>query len=335
MTKVVRYPAEWEGHKATWLNFPSNLETWNAEYLPKVQKVYLKFIAEISQGEEVHINLNTKQEEDYLLGNLPLLGAKMNNVFTHQWGTNDAWMRDCGAEFVLEDDQVKVLNWKYNAWGGKYPPYDLDNAIPQKIGAYRKFKTETIDFVLEGGSIDTNGEGVMLTTTSCLLHPNRNPNKTQEEIESLLKEKYNLQKIIWLGNGIEGDDTDGHVDDITRFVNQNTVLTVVTDDKTDVNYQVLQDNLLLLKVEGLNVIELPMPKKKLYFEGERLPASYANFYICNSAVIVPIFEDENDSKALEIISRCFPDRRVVGIDSRDIIIGLGSFHCLSKQEPRL
>ncbi len=335
--KNYRYPAEWEKHQATWLNWPCNLETWTKKDLPKVCHEYLLFIKEIAKGEEVHINVNSFHDDMFIMSELTLLEANIENIHIHHFGTNDAWMRDCGPEFIIdtEKQEKRILDWKYNAWGEKYPPFDKDDAISLKIARYRNISSETIDFVLEGGSIDTNGEGIILTTTSCLLHPNRNPNYTKEEIERLLKDKYNLHKVIWLGNGIEGDDTDGHVDDITRFVNKNTVLTVVCEDENDPNYLPLQQNLALLKKEGLQVIELPMPKKKLFFEGERLPASYANFYICNSAVIVPTFEDENDSKALKIIQECFPDRKVIGIDSQHIIIGLGSFHCLSKQEPAL
>jgi agmatine deiminase len=335
--KNYRYPAEWEKHQATWLNWPCNLETWKQQDLPKVQHQYLLFIKEIANGEEVHINVNSFHDDMFIMAELSLLKANIDNIHIHHFGNNDAWMRDCGPEFLINSktNEKQLLNWSYNAWGGKYPPFENDNAIPEKVANHLNISMDTIDFVLEGGAIDTNGEGVLLTTTSCLLNPNRNPNYTQEQIESLLKEKYNLNKVIWLGDGIEGDDTDGHVDDITRFVNKDTVITVVTDDETDTNYKPLQDNLELLKNENLKVIELPMPKKKLFFEGERLPASYANFYICNSAVIVPTFEDENDTKALEIIQKCFPDRKVVGIDSQKIIIGLGSFHCLSKQEPAL
>lgn len=332
-----RYPAEWEKHQATWLNWPCNLETWKEEDLPKVRHQYLLFIKEIANGEEVHINVNSFHDDMFIMSELTLLDANIDNIHIHHFGNNDAWMRDCGPDFLInsETKEKQLLNWSYNAWGEKYPPFEKDNAIPKKVANHLNISMDTIDFVLEGGAIDTNGEGVLLTTTSCLLNPNRNPDYTQEQIELLLKEKYNLNKVIWLGDGIEGDDTDGHIDDITRFVNKNTVITVVTDDETDTNYKPLQDNFELLKKEDLKVIELPMPKKKLFFEGERLPASYANFYICNSAVIVPTFEDENDTKALEIIQKCFPDRKVVGIDSQKIIIGLGSFHCLSKQEPAL
>lgn len=341
--KNFRYPAEWEKHQATWLNWPSNKDTWQVADLREVQKKYLLFIKEIAEGEEVHLNVNSFHDEMFIMAELNILKAKIKNIVIHHFGTNDAWMRDCGPEFIVNSitKEKKILDWVYNAWGGKYPPFDKDNAIPKQVATYRKLPFETLDFVLEGGSIDTNGEGTLLTTASCLLNENRNPTYTKEQIDTLLKEKYNLKEVVWLGDGIEGDDTDGHVDDITRFVNSNTVVTVLSDDEKDPNYRPLKENfeqlknLTLVNGQKLNVIELPMPKKKLFFEGEPLPTSYANFYICNAAVIVPIFHDENDEKALSIIQNCFPSKKVVGIDSRKIIIGLGSFHCLSKQEPAI
>jgi agmatine deiminase len=239
---------------------------------------------------------------------------------------------------VLNGVSKSVVDWGYNAWGGKYPPFDLDDVVPTKIAKQFDLPLFLPDIVMEGGSVEFNGAGTVLTTTACLLNENRNPHLTKEQIEQYLLEYYGQEQVLWLGDGIVGDDTDGHIDDITRFVNEDTVLTVVESDPSDENYHLLQENLVALKAmklkdgRSLNIVELPMPSAVI-FDDTRLPASYANFYIANAAVIVPIFDDVNDDKALEIIQGCFLDRKVIGINSVDIIWGLGSFHCLSQQEP--
>jgi agmatine deiminase len=239
---------------------------------------------------------------------------------------------------VVKGNQKAVVDWGYNAWGGKYPPFDLDDVVPTKIAQHFNLPLFTPPIVMEGGSVEFNGAGTILTSTACLLNENRNPHLSKSEIEAYLKEFYGAEQILWVGDGIVGDDTDGHIDDITRFVNEDTVLTVVESNPLDENYLLLQENLEMLKqmrlLDGrpLNIIELPMPSPVIY-EDTRLPASYANFYIANAAVIVPTFRDINDKIALEIIQKAFPDREVIGIDSTDIIWGLGSFHCLSQQEP--
>jgi len=231
-----------------------------------------------------------------------------------------------------------IVDWGYNAWGGKYPPFDLDDNIPTLIAKYYNIPVVYPGIVMEGGSVDFNGKGTVLTTTSCLLNPNRNPHLGQIQIEEYLRNYYGVTNILWLGDGIVGDDTDGHIDDITRFVNDDTVVTVVESNKQDDNYHPLQENLRTLKKmrlengKQLNIVELPMPSAVVW-DDMRLPASYANFYISNNYVVVPTFRDKNDDKALDILQQCFPDRKVVGLDSWDIIWGLGSFHCLSQQEP--
>jgi agmatine deiminase len=231
-----------------------------------------------------------------------------------------------------------IVDWGYNAWGGKYPPFDLDDNIPTLIGRHMGIPVVYPGIVMEGGSVEFNGRGTVLTTTSCLLNENRNPHLNQEQIETYLHNYYGVDNILWLGDGITGDDTDGHIDDLTRFVSENTVVTVIEDDKTDDNYKPLRDNLKALTKmrlqdgRPLNIIELPMPAAIIY-EDMRLPASYANFYIGNRYVIVPTFRDINDDKALTVLQNAFPSRIVIGLDSLDIIWGLGSFHCLSQQEP--
>ena len=231
-----------------------------------------------------------------------------------------------------------IVDWDYNAWGGKYPPCDLDDAIPQHIARLRGLPLFSPGIVLEGGSIEVNGAGSVLTTTACLLNPNRNPALTQPEIEKFLCDFLGVEQVLWLGEGIVGDDTDGHIDDLARFVNTNAIVTVVEADPSDDNYSILRENLERLRGfktpsgENYRIVELPMPGF-LQYEGQRLPASYANFYIANQLVVVPTFRQKNDRIALEILQREFPSHRVMGIDSTELIWGLGSFHCISQQEP--
>jgi agmatine deiminase len=231
-----------------------------------------------------------------------------------------------------------IVDWNYNAWGNKYPPFDLDDVIPTLIGKALNIPVYYPGIIMEGGSVDFNGKGTLLTSTCCLLNANRNPQLSREQIESYLAGYYGIEQVLWVKEGIVGDDTDGHIDDTVRFVNEDTVITVVEEDPQDENYELLRENrrdlgkMRLLNGKQLNIVELPMPKAVIY-EDQRLPASYANFYIANESVIVPTFRCDRDEKALQIISDCMPGRRVVGIDSTEIIWGLGSFHCLSQQEP--
>ncbi|MFT7427099.1 MAG: agmatine deiminase, partial [Algoriphagus sp.] len=270
-------------------------------------------------------------------------GVNLDQVRFHFFPTNDAWCRDHGPAFLINPkaEQKKVLvKWEYNAWGEKYPPHDLDNQIPIKIATELGIPCFLTGIVMEGGSVEFNGKGTLLTSEACLLNENRNPQLNQEQIEKYLCDYYGVNHVLWVGDGIVGDDTDGHIDDITRFVNGDTVVTVVEENKSDENHHLLQENLDRLKKmrledgKQLNIVELPMPSPVIY-EDQRLPASYANFYIANESVIVPIFRDKNDQKALDILEECFPNRKVIGIDSTDIIWGLGSFHCLSQQEPAI
>ena len=265
----------------------------------------------------------------------------MRVFFFHHHPTNDAWCRDHGPAFLIKEGAQQrrlIVDWGYNAWGGKYPPFDLDDVIPTLVADRLGLPVVYPDIVMEGGSVEFNGEGAVLTTTSCLLNPNRNPHLSQSELEQYLRHFYGVEQVLWLGDGIVGDDTDGHIDDITRFINRDTVVTAIEENRTDDNYHLLQENLETLKKmklrdgSRLNIIELPMPGPVVY-EDQRLPASYANFYIANSCVVVPTFRHANDDRALKILEGCFPDRQVVGVDSWDVIWGLGSWHCLSQQEP--
>ena len=301
---------------------------------------YCEFIKAVSEGELVRINVADWQMAAFAKEQLMVSGVDLERIEFFEFPTNDAWCRDHGPAFLInpETKHKAIIDWGYNAWGEKYPPYDLDDVIPTKIGEHFGLPVFHPGIVMEGGSVDFNGKGTVLTTTACLLNKNRNPQLNQHQIESYLQNYYGVEQVLWLGDGIVGDDTDGHIDDITRFINEDTVVTVVEENKSDENYHILQENLQTLKTmrllngKQLNIVELPMPDAVVY-EGQRLPASYANFYIANSAVVVPTYRSKNDEKALNILQQCFPDRKVVGIDSTDIIWGLGSFHCLSQQEP--
>lgn len=335
------FPAEWAAHTATWLSWPHKEASWPGK-LETIYAKYCEFIKAVSVGEIVRINVADKQMQEVATTHLHKAGVDLNRIQFFEFPTNDAWCRDHGPAFLVNPDTKKkvVVDWGYNAWGGKYPPYDLDDVIPTRIAEHFNLPVYHPGIVMEGGSVDFNGKGTVLTTRACLLNPNRNPHLNQQQIEEYLQNYYGVQQVLWLGDGIIGDDTDGHIDDITRFVNEDTVVTVVEENKNDENYHLLQENLEELKTmrllngKQLNIIELPMPTPVIY-DDQILPASYANFYISNAAVVVPTYRCANDDKALDIITQCFPDRKVVGIDSTDIIWGLGSFHCLSQQEPEV
>ncbi len=336
-----QFPAEFEKHTATWLSWPHKEASWPGE-IESIYPAYSFFVKILAQSEHVHINVADPVMKTKALEHLSRVGANLLAIQFHFNPTNDAWCRDHGPAFLINKKEKKkaIIDWGYNAWGGKYPPYDLDDIIPTRIANDLKLQVFNPGIVMEGGSVDFNGAGTVLTTTACLLNKNRNPTLTQKQVEQYLINYYGVEQVLWLGDGIIGDDTDGHIDDIARFVNTDTVVTVVEEDKSDENYEVLQENLKTLKAmrllngQPLRIIELPMPSPVLY-EDQRLPASYANFYISNQHVIVPTYRCKNDHKALQILSQAFPQHEVIGIDSVDIIRGLGSFHCLSQQEPAL
>lgn len=334
------FPAEWHPHVATWLTFPHNDHSWQGDKLAKMYPQYFNFIKAITQGEKVCLNVNDEKLQSFILNELPKYGIDETQIEILINPTNDAWCRDHGPAFLInpETKQRMIVNWGYNAWGGKYPPYDDDNNLPTKIAEYRGLNTVTPGIIMEGGSVEFNGAGTVLTSRSCLLNPNRNPHLNQAQIEQYLCDYYGQEQVLWVNDGIVGDDTDGHVDDTVRFVNADTVVAAVEYDKSDDNYEVLNDNLQLLKqmrlVNGkqLNVVELPMPSAVVIDEF-RTPGSYANFLITNASVIVPTYQCKNDDIALDILSGLFKDRPVIGLDATDIIWGQGSFHCLSQQEP--
>lgn len=332
-----RMPAEWEPHTATWLSWPRREGISFPESFDRVLPTLRAMIEALIESERVCINVSNgahEAEARSVLSGLPMEGITFYDV-----PTNEPWCRDHGPIFLTRDREPRlaVVDWDYNAWGNKYPPFDLDEVVPTRLAEILKLPVFYPRMILEGGSIDVNGSGALLTSESCLLNRNRNPGFSRDEIEQRLRNYLGITEILWLGDGIAGDDTDGHIDDLTRFVSERAVVTVVEENRTDENYEPLQQNLARLremKIAGrkLDIFTLPMPKK-IVREGLRLPASYANFYIANTRVLMPTFADSNDEIALSVLRRCFPDRRVIGIDCGELIWGLGTFHCLTQQQP--
>ena len=342
-------PAEWEPHEATWLAWPHNPETWPGE-LEKIPPIWIQMIQAIAPYEKVNLCVNDAEMEKEVRHLLEKNNA-FKNVFIHPIPTNDAWIRDHGPIFLTpssspsigEEDEEKreilILDFLFNSWGQKYGPWNLDDTVPKKISAKFNLPYYEVDLVLEGGSIDVNGKGTLLTTEQCLLNKNRNPHLSKNEIEEYLKNYLGVTNILWLGEGIVGDDTDGHIDDISRFVNSTTIVTVLEEDPRDENYQLLQENLKRLKTmkdqegKSFHILTLPMPGP-LFYGNQRLPASYANFYITNGSVLVPTYRHKNDEKALNVLRKIFPKRNVIGIDCTDLVWGLGAIHCVTQQQPR-
>ena len=332
-------PAEWERHEATWLSYPHNTNSW-PDKIETIFPSYNLFVKCLAEVEDVHINVLDGDMEGRVSEALKAIGCNMERVKLHLFPTNDAWCRDHGPAIVVNRQEKlrAAVDWKYNAWGGKYPPYDLDNKIPSLIASHLGIETFEPGIVMEGGSIDVNGCGDLLTTTSCLLNANRNPQLSRNQIEDYLRQYYGVENVIWLGEGIAGDDTDGHVDDLSRFCSPSLIVTAVESDRNDENYEALQQNLKALSHCRLangkqpDIAELPMPSPVIW-DDQRLPASYANFYIANDRVIFPTYRCESDNRAAYVLEECFPDREIIGIDSTDIVWGLGSFHCLSQQIP--
>lgn len=335
------FPAEFAPHEATWLSWPHKEASWPGK-IQTISKPYAQFIKAVAEDEKVRINVNDEEMKAFAKHILAKEAVNMQQVEFYFHPTNDAWCRDHGPAFLINKNKKTkaIVDWGYNAWGNKYPPFDLDDIIPTLIAKRFNLPVFYPGIVMEGGSVEFNGKGTLITSTACLLNANRNPQLNQQQIENYLYDYYGVEQVLWVDEGIVGDDTDGHIDDTVRFVNEDTVLAVIEESKADENYALLQHNLKQLKAmrlingKQLNIVKLPMPDAVVY-EGQRLPASYANFYIANNVVVVPVFGCNKDEKALEIIQQQFPTRKVVGINSVDIIWGLGSFHCLSQQEPAL
>lgn len=334
------FPAEFAPHVATWLSWPHKEESWPGK-IHTIYPYYCRFIKELVKGEKVCINVNDDAMKSFAIDALAKEAVDLSKIEFFFHPTNDAWCRDHGPAFLINPNAAQkkvIVDWNYNAWGNKYPPYDLDDVVPTLIAKHYNIPVYYPGIIMEGGSVDFNGKGTVITSTCCLLNKNRNPQLNQKQIENYLLNYYGMEQVLWVDEGIVGDDTDGHIDDTVRFINEDTVIVVVEENKNDENYDLLQQNLVTLKKmrllngKQLNIVELPMPDEIIY-QDQRLPASYANFYIANKSVIVPTFRSPKDEKALRIIQQCFPGRETVGIDSTEIIWGLGSFHCLSQQEP--
>lgn len=331
-----RMPAEWEPQEAVWLTWPHNQVTWPGGMLAEVERTYIEIIQALHTGQEVKLLVKDAETEARVRLALDREDIALTQIRFLSIAAEDSWIRDYGPTFVLnrERRQLAMVKWTFNAWGNKYDDLIADDRIPVELNKDLRLTMFEPGIVLEGGSIEVNGAGVVLTTEQCLLNKNRNPQLNRSEIEDYLREYLSVSTVLWLREGIAGDDTDGHIDDIARFVNANTVLCAIEDDPADENYDVLKDNYDRLKSFGLNVVKLPMPG----YVGDRharYPASYANFYIGNSAVIVPVFGHANDRRALDVIRDCFPSRRVVGVECTTMVHGLGTIHCCSQQEPAI
>lgn len=331
-----RMPAEWEKHQATWLAWPKDPETFPKGIIEPVEAAYVKMIEALAAGEIVNVLVDDKEMEEKASNMINI----SKNVFFHHIRTADVWMRDYGPIFIRKSNQVAATKWIFNSWGNKYEELKKDNEAGMEIAKLIKNKIFEPGIVLEGGSIDTNGLGTCITTEQCLLNKNRNPHLNKGQIEGYLSNNLGFTNMIWLKEGIAGDDTDGHVDDIARFVNKNTIICMTEGSASDENYKALSENINLLEKsfdqdgKKLRVICMPMPRRVVVL-GRRVPASYANFYIGNSAVILPIFNDKNDEKAISIIGKLFPDRTVVGVDCEALAYGYGGIHCVTQQQPSI
>jgi agmatine deiminase len=339
-----RMPAEWEPHAATWLAWPHEKTDWPGKFAP-IPWVYADIVRHMSQVERVRILVAAAGAERVVRGMLKKAGANLSAVDFFHVPTNRGWIRDFGPIFVRnEKGERAVTNWHFNAWA-KYDDWKKDDAANDRLADKLKWKQWHPEFrrrrvVLEGGSIDVNGRGTLLTTEECLRSPvqARNPGVTRKELEGIFRDFLGVTHVLWLKNGIAGDDTHGHVDDLARFVDAATIVTVVEKNPSDANYEPLRENLALLRGmkdqdgRALRVETLPMPAP-VHFDGQRLPASYANFYIANQIVLVPTFNDPNDAVALAKLANLFPARRIIGIASLDLVLGLGTIHCMTQQEP--
>ena len=344
-----RMPAEWEPHAATWLAWPHNHSDWPGKFGP-IPWVYAEIVRLLAAHERVHLLVQDAAAEKRASGILNRAGANLTQVDFHQWPTNRVWLRDTGPIFVKDPGgKLNLIDWKFNAWA-KYDDWQLDDQIPghaakllgmpARLPAIELENGANCRLVLEGGSIDTNGAGILLTTEECLLSEvqQRNPGISRGKLERAFHDYLGIDQVIWLGRGVAGDDTHGHVDDISRFVGPDTIVTAVEPNTTDANHEPLAENLQRLKAartldgKQFTLIELPLPRP-VVFRGQRLPASYANFYIANGLVLVPTFHDPNDRVALNILAEVFPKREVIGIHSVDLVWGLGTLHCMTQQQP--
>lgn len=332
-----RMPAEWEQQEAVWLSWPLNPATW-PDCITAVEKQYAFFAAQISRFEKVRLNC-VASEQDRVRSILSDAGIIESHLEIYDHATNDAWCRDHGPVFVKNDatGEVAITDWKYNAWGGKFPPWNLDNAMPEKIAAALELRRFNVPIFGEGGGLEVNGAGLLLTTESVFLNPNRNPGYSKKQLEAVFRAALGVSEICWLKSGMFGDDTDGHIDTLTRFFKPDAVLTMMEPDVRNPNHAPLQRNYEDLKAYGLEVVPLPSPEpiRPEGWREEVLPASYANYLIINGAVLVPTYrQSKTDDEAVKIITDCHPGREIIPIDCYDILLEGGALHCLSQQQPK-
>jgi agmatine deiminase len=335
-----RMPAEWAHHDAIWLSWPHDPLTF-PNCVDKVEATYVQIIKEIHESENVNLFVKNPEMQAKVIDMLQAVGVDFTKICFFLFDYADVWFRDYGPTFILNSahQELAMVNWIFNAWGDKYDELIKDKAIPQVINKTLQLPCFSPPLVMEGGSFDVNGKGTLLTTEQCLLNTNRNPNLTCTDIETYLKTHLGVTHFIWLKNGICGDDTDGHIDDLARFVNPTTIVCAYEDNPDDQNYNALKSNYEILKTakdqdgNPLNIIKLPMPTNLIDEEFTLLPASYTNFYIGNTKILMPTFNDKNDTVALDILQKLFPDRKVVGIDCTYLVNGYGTIHCISQQQP--
>ena len=338
------FPAEWEPHAGTWFSWPRPEGISFPDKYHTVPENLARIFAAIAPRETVHVNVPNGNYERLVRQQLAEHDCPPDHIVYHHIKTNESWCRDHGPAFVVKPKRgggksVAVVDWGFNAWGGKYPPYDDDDAVPTRVAEQLRLPLFKTPIVMEGGSIDVNGAGTVLTTTDCLLNKNRNPGRSKADIEQALKDYYGQRHVCWLTGGIDGDDTDGHIDDLARFVNPTTIVIGIEPDPTDANFKVLKsarrqlDKLRDQDGRPFAVVELPMPKP-VEHDGQRLPATYVNFSFVNGALLVPTYRDKrNDKRAIATLQKLLPDRQVIGIDCVELIWGLGAIHCLSQQQP--
>ena len=331
-------PPEWEPHAATWTSWPFDDELWEG-FLESVRREFAQLVSTIARFEDVYLNVRDEEAERDARARLSHCEAPLERIHFHRVPLDDVWFRDNGPIFVRNaQGNVALTDWRFNAWGGKYD-WALDTLAPQRVAEALKMKRFAFDYVLEGGAIEVSGEGVCLTTRSCLLTQTRNPNLTQDDYERLFKKALGIKHVVWLEGGLEDDHTDGHIDTIVRFTDDRTIVCSVEEDEDDPNHATLQRNLEALAAlrapdgEPYRVVELPLPEKALRLNGKRLPLTYANFYIGNGFVLVPLYDDVNDERALDILRPLFPGRRVTGLSAKALITGGGAFHCVTQQQP--
>lgn len=332
------FPAEWTPHRATLMGWPFDPDYWEG-YLEAAREDFTQLVATIARYERVQLAVTDDEAEADAKRRLGQTPGAPNNIEFYRLELNDVWFRDIAPLFVKNAaGKIAATDWMFNGWGGKYR-WRKDTEVPEAVADRLDLRRFTVPIVMEGGALEINTQGVLLTTRQCLLNQNRNPNLSERELEDYLKAFLGVKHVLWLHKGLEGDKTDGHIDTITRFTSDDTLVTSVCEDVSDTNYEPLQENLTLLEMarqsngEPYNIVELPLPRKRLELGGERLPLTYANFYIGNGFVVVPLYDDANDEQALEILRPLFPGREVIGLPSLGLISGGGSFHCVTQQIP--